>query len=83
MKQIVLDNFNNYVLFVSKEYGADIMPTLQAYYKIASIIQFEKVIKLHTKSSDMLWFNNLTDYLLDKSLDKLEQIEKMLREKGY
>lgn len=75
MNQIIIDNFTNFGIFISKEYGADIIPSLQAFWKISKLIQFKKIIKLHTKSSDNTWFTNATDYLLNKPEVNLEQLE--------
>jgi len=71
MKDTVMDKFKNSAIFISKEYGNDIIPTLQMYNKINQLISFDEIIKLHTKSSDIKWFNELSDYLLDKPASSL------------
>jgi hypothetical protein len=71
LKNLILDNFIYYALFISKEYGNDIMPTLMMYNKINDFLQFEFVIKLHTKSSDIKWYNDTTDFLLNKKINEL------------
>jgi hypothetical protein len=71
LKDNVIKNFNYYGLFISKEYGNDIIPTLQIYNKIKFIIKFDKIIKLHTKTSDISWFNDLTNFLITKTTAEL------------
>jgi hypothetical protein len=71
MKNTIIENFSNYGMFVSKEYGNDIIPSLIMYNRINNIIKFKKIIKLHTKSSDLKWFNDITDFLLCKNIKEL------------
>lgn len=71
LSSIIKLNFNNYSIFVSKEYGNDIIPTLMMYEFLCKKINIQKIIKLHTKSSDKLWFENLTTFLLTKNLNEL------------
>ena len=70
---IITDSIENYAMFISKEYGNEVIPTLMAYNKIKSQIQFDSVIKLHTKSN-ISWFTDTTDFLLTKTLDQLEEL---------
>ena len=58
----------NYIIYECHEFGNDIIPTLLSYDKINNLMNFDYVIKLHTKG-DNIWFNDLTDFLLN---DKLE-----------
>jgi hypothetical protein len=76
MNEKIKENFNNYGIFISKEYGNDIVPTLLMYNKIKSVIQFSKIIKLHTKTSDKTWFNELSDFLLRGKINDLNQHSK-------
>lgn len=57
----------SYIIYECHEFGNDIIPTILSYDKI-NYMNFEYVIKLHTKG-DNVWFNDLTDFLLN---DKLE-----------
>jgi hypothetical protein len=66
-------NFSNYSIFISKEFGNDIIPTILMYNKIKAIINFSKIIKLHTKSSDTTWFNEMSDFLLSTKINNLNQ----------
>jgi hypothetical protein len=68
LRHIVLDNLNNYCIGISKNYGNDIIPSLQLYWYLNKNIKFENVIKTHTKS-DFIWFNNLNDYLFSNNFD--------------
>lgn len=68
---IIKNNFNNYASFISKEYGNDIIPTLMMYYQLKNKISFYQIMKLHTKSSDNKWFDDLTSFLLTKNLSEL------------
>lgn len=67
----ITTNFFYSAIFISKEYGNDILPTLQMYFKINSLIKFDKIMKLHTKSSDINWFNDLTNFLLNVPIFEL------------
>ena len=58
----------NYIIYECHEFGNDIIPTILSYDKINNLMNFDYVIKLHTKG-DNIWFNDLTDFLLN---DKLE-----------
>jgi hypothetical protein len=69
-KKKIIDNFSNYILYVTNEFGADIIPSLLVYNDIKKKINFNKIIKLQTKN-DQNWFNELTDYLLTKNLEEL------------
>jgi hypothetical protein len=75
MKDFIINNFYYCAIFISKEYGNDIVPTMQMYYKISSLIKFDKIIKLHTKSSDLLWFNELSDFLLKNTISELSNMK--------
>lgn len=71
LKEMVIGNFDNYNIYITREYGNDILPTLLMYNKINQKIKFNKIIKLHTKSSDLKWFDEITNYLLETKIDKL------------
>ena len=71
-KNKIIDNFNNYILYITNEFGADIIPSLLVYNDIKKKINFNKIIKLQTKN-DIKWFNELTDYLLTKNLEELNK----------
>jgi len=58
--------FSSYCIFLSNNFGNDIMPTLLMYEKIKKMKTFSKIIKLHTKG-DNLWFTVTTSFLLNKS----------------
>lgn len=68
-----IKDFNS-IVFKSKEYGNDIIPTLQAlfYLNFNLKYKFEYIYKFHTKS-DLEWFNKCTDYLIDTSTDLLKK----------
>ena len=70
-KKFVLDNFDNFGMYISNEFGNDIIPTLLMYNKMIEKIKFEYVIKVHTKSNDIKWFNKCTNFLLEKNLEHL------------
>jgi hypothetical protein len=59
---------HNYVVFLSKEYGTDIIPTLQAYSKIKQSYKIKNLIKLQTKSDNELR-NTIVDHLLKVDLN--------------
>ena len=64
-KDIVKNNFTNYGLFISTEYGNDIIPTIMMFNYLDNKIKLHNIIKLHTKSSDESWFNESINFLLD------------------
>ena len=68
----LITNIKNKVVFISKEYGNDIIPSLQAInYMLTNYSHIENIYKFHTKSNQ-IWFNDLTDYLLNNKLDPNE-----------
>ena len=71
MKDVIISNFTNYALFISKEYGNDIIPSLMMYNKISNLIKFNNIIKLHTKTSDVKWFDDISNFLLANNIDEL------------
>ena len=68
LKNIIIKNFDNYSIGISRDFGNDIIPTLIMYKKLIYTINFKFIIKLHTKSNN-IWFNDLTDYLLNNNLE--------------
>lgn len=62
-------------VFISEEFGTDIIPTLQMYYVLRQKYNIGNipVIKLHTKSK-LLWYNLTTNYLLQRTWNQLAQI---------
>lgn len=72
LKSIIINNFDNYNLYISNEYGADIIPTLMMYNNLIHKHKIKNIIKLHTKS-DRIWFNKLTNYLLSYTHLELQQ----------
>ena len=67
----MLDTFNNKIIFLSKEYGNDIIPTLQALNYYDSKYEYSNLIKLQTKSN-IDWFNECSDYLINNTIEYLE-----------
>ena len=54
----------------------NITPKAKFCFFLYSIIKIEKVIKLHTKTSDDLLFNQSINFLFNTTLEDLEKIEK-------
>jgi hypothetical protein len=65
MCNLVIENFTNYTIFISNEYGNDIIPSLQVFNYYQKF-NFEYIIKLHTKS-DINIFKDHLEYLLSTS----------------
>ena len=63
-------NFSNNIMYISNEFGNDIVPTLLMYNHIRREFKFEHVIKLQTKTNANI-FNELTDFLLTRKLEKI------------
>lgn len=62
LQNIIVNEFKNCCICISKNYGNDIIPTLQMYWYINTKIKFKYIIKTHTKTNEK-WFNELNDYL--------------------
>ncbi len=67
---VIKNNFKYYSVYVSNEFGNDIIPTLLMYNDIKKYNNFKHIIKLHTKTNIDI-FNQLIDYLLTKKLKDL------------
>jgi hypothetical protein len=70
IKNAIKNNFDYYAIYKCKELGTDITPTLLMYNEIIKTHQFNHIYKFHTKSI-LKPYNELTNYLLKKSLDDL------------
>lgn len=78
--KIIITLFRKRIVFKSREYGNDIIPTLQAVnYCLSKNITSKYIYKLHTKS-DVTWFETASNYLLHKPEKELISIleEKIL-----
>jgi hypothetical protein len=71
-KPLIKKNFTYYSIYLSKELGTDITPTVLMYDDISRKYTFEHIIKLHTKTIQNQ-YEDLTNYLLNQSLDELIQ----------
>ena len=70
LKEKIKDVFQYYCIYLTKELGTDITPTLLMYDDISKNHDFNHVIKLHTKSiTDQ--YEDLTSYLLSMPLKAL------------
>lgn len=69
-EKIIEHNFNSFIIYSCNEFGNDITPSLLLYDEINKMIDFTYIIKLHTKTDNII-FNNFTDYLLTKPLKEL------------
>jgi hypothetical protein len=65
----IIDEFENKIVFLSKQFGNDIIPTLQALNYINDF-DYKHVIKLHTKSGKDI-FNQYVDYLLNYNINEI------------
>lgn len=67
----IKSNFENYIITTSIDFGTDITPFLLQYYILNTLnIDYEYVLKLHTKS-DTEWRGKMINIFLDGNLDKL------------
>ena len=66
----IRENFNNFKIYISKNFGNDITPTMLMYDDIIKSNSFEHIIKLHTKSYEY-YRERLINFLLDKSINEL------------
>jgi hypothetical protein len=67
IKSLIINNFDFYAIYKSKEMGSDIVPTLLMYDDIMKTHKFSHIFKFHTKSSNNIYIN-LTNYLLSVPL---------------
>ena len=70
LSEKIKNNFNNFKIYISKNFGNDITPTILMYNDIIKYNSFEHIIKLHTKSRNYMR-DRLIDFLLDKSINDL------------
>ena len=70
IKDKIIENFEYFTLYESKEFGNDIIPTLLMYDDICQNFKYEHIIKLQSKS-DIHKYNELTNYLLSKNINDL------------
>ena len=67
----IKSNFENCIITTSIDFGTDITPFLLQYYILNTLnIDYEYVLKLHTKS-DTKWRDKMINIFLDGNLDKL------------
>jgi hypothetical protein len=66
----IQNSFQYNVIYISNEFGNDIVPTLLMYYNIKKNYKFDHIIKLQTKTNNLI-FNELTDFLLTKKVEEL------------
>jgi len=69
-KPIIKTTFIYYSIYLSKELGTDITPTMLMYDDISRKYNVEHIIKLHTKSIQNQ-YEDLTNYLLNQPLNEL------------
>lgn len=69
-KDTIKNNFQYYSVYISKNLGTDITPTLLMYNDISKNYKFKHIIKLHTKSIKEHYLN-LTNFLLSKQMKDL------------
>jgi hypothetical protein len=69
-KYIIKQNFVNYAIYLSNEFGTDITPTLLMYNDICKYYECKYIIKLHSKSI-LNQYEDLTTYILSIPLKSL------------
>jgi len=74
-KNIIKSNFEYYSIYISKNLGTDITPSLLMYDDISKKYNFTHIIKLHTKSIKESYIK-LTKFLLSIPLNKLVSFQK-------
>ena len=70
IKAKIKENFENYAIYVNKEMGNDIVPTMLMYNHIKKYNSYNHIIKLQTKSFQEQ-MDELTDFLLNKNINDL------------
>lgn len=75
IKKLIVNNFDFYAIYKSKELGSDITPTLLMYNDIIKKHNFQHVFKFHTKTIKKNYLE-LTNFLISMPLiDLLNQYE--------
>jgi len=75
IKKLIINNFDFYAIYYSKEFGTDITPTLLMYNDIIKNHNIKHILKFHTKSISHL-YNTLTNYLLSKPITQIIRYKK-------
>ena len=70
LSEKIKENFDNFKIYISKNFGNDITPTMLMYNDIIKLDSFEHIIKLHTKTHDEQR-DRLINFLLEKSIQHL------------
>jgi hypothetical protein len=70
LKKMIKDNFEFYSIYISNEFGNDILPTLLMYNDINKKHEFKHIIKLHTKTNKVQ-YENYTNFLLNVPINVL------------
>lgn len=76
LMDIIINNFTKYSIYISNEFGNDIIPSLLMYNDIIKKYKFKHIIKLQTKSNSKN-FNELTNYLLSQKKKSLISSKKV------
>ena len=71
-KDKIISNFTYFSIYLSREYGTDIQPTLFMYHNISKKHNFKYIIKLHTKSIQDQ-YNDLTNFLLSNKISNFKK----------
>ena len=66
-------NFDNFSIYLTNQFGNDIIPTLIVYYQLIKQYKINFIIKLHSKSNPK-WFNDNVDYLLKNNVKNLQKL---------
>jgi hypothetical protein len=67
---VYLKEIPNLIVFLTRECGSDIIPSLQAINFMINNYNIEYIYKFHTKSDDKI-FNETTDFLINKPVEEL------------
>lgn len=70
----IRENFDNFIIYSSREFGNDITPSLLMFDIINEKYNFDYIVKFHTKGREKI-YENAVNYLLEKPLDKLISAE--------
>jgi hypothetical protein len=72
--EIIDDNFDNYAIYSSNEFGNDITPSMLMYNDIIKNYKYDYIIKLHTKTNHLYYKSTsiLLKYNLTELINKKE-----------
>jgi hypothetical protein len=74
LKNKIINDFDNYYIYTSNEFGNDIVPTLLMYHDIKYYDTYKYIIKTHTKNNKKI-FNDNNNFLFSTSIQNFIKLK--------